>query len=76
MPYKNLDKALLFRPTSYFVWKFEDFDELQLSYGSIFPWIIFLEIIEICLNLGIGFYITWLVLPNYKKISLSKPILD
>ena len=29
----------------------------------------FLEIIEICLNLGIGFCITWLVLPNYKNIS-------
>ena len=36
MPYKNLDKALFFRQTSYFFWKFEDFDELQLSYGSIF----------------------------------------
>ena len=29
MPYKNLHKALLF-------WKFENFDELQLSYRSIF----------------------------------------
>ena len=29
----------------------------------------FLEIIEFCLNLGIGFCITWLVLPNYKKSS-------
>ena len=29
----------------------------------------FLEIIEVCLNLGIEFCITWLVLPNYKKIS-------
>ena len=29
----------------------------------------FLEIIKVCLNLGIGFCITWLVLPNYKKIS-------
>ena len=29
----------------------------------------FLEIINICLNLGIRFYITWLVLQNYKKIS-------
>ena len=28
----------------------------------------FLEIIEICLNLGIRFCITWLVL-NHKKIS-------
>ena len=28
----------------------------------------FLEIIEVCLNLGIGFCITWLVLPTYKKI--------
>ena len=27
----------------------------------------FLEIIEVCLNLGIGFCVTWLVLPNYKK---------
>ena len=27
----------------------------------------FLEIVEVCLNLGIGFCITWLVLPNYKK---------
>ena len=24
----------------------------------------FLEIIDLCLNLGIGFCITWLVLPN------------
>ena len=30
----------------------------------------FLEIIEVCLNLGIGFCITWFVLPNYEKISL------
>ena len=30
----------------------------------------FLEIIEVYLNLGIGFCITWLVLPTYKKISL------
>ena len=29
----------------------------------------FLEIIEVCLNLGIRFCITWLVLLNYKKIS-------
>ena len=29
----------------------------------------FLEIIEVYLNLGIGFCITWLVLPNYKNIS-------
>ena len=28
----------------------------------------FLEIIDVCLNLGIGFCITWLVLPA-KKIS-------
>ena len=26
--------------------------------------------IELCLNLGIGFCITSLVLPNYKKITL------
>ena len=29
----------------------------------------FLEIIEVCVNLGIGFCIIWLVLPNYKKTS-------
>ena len=29
----------------------------------------FLEMIEVCLNLVIGFCITWLALPNYKKIS-------
>ena len=29
----------------------------------------FLEIIDLCLNLGIGFCITWLALPSYKKIS-------
>ena len=30
----------------------------------------FLEIIiYLCLNLGIRFCITWLVLPNYKKVS-------
>ena len=28
----------------------------------------FLEIIDLCLNLGIRFCITWLV-PNYKEIS-------
>ena len=27
----------------------------------------FSEIIELCLNLGIEFCLTWLVLPNYKK---------
>ena len=27
----------------------------------------FLEIIEVCLNLGIRFCITWVVLLNYKK---------
>ena len=36
MPYKNLDKALFFWETRYFAWKFENFDELQLSYSSIF----------------------------------------
>ena len=30
----------------------------------------FSEIIALCLNLDIGYYITWLVLSNYKKISL------
>ena len=29
----------------------------------------FLEIIDLFLNLGIGFCTTWLVLPNYKEIS-------
>ena len=29
----------------------------------------FLEIINFCLNLGIGFFITWLVSPNYKEIG-------
>ena len=29
----------------------------------------FLEITDLCLNLGIGICITWLVLPNYKEIS-------
>ena len=29
----------------------------------------FLEIIDLCLNLGVVFCITWLVLPNYKKVS-------
>ena len=28
----------------------------------------FSKIIEVCLNLGIGFCLTWLVLPNYKKL--------
>ena len=36
----------------------------------------FLEIMEVCLNLGIWFCITWFVLPNYKKISSQKPILN
>ena len=30
----------------------------------------FLEIRDLWLNLGTGFCITWLVLPNYKEISL------
>ena len=30
----------------------------------------FLEIIDLCLNLSIGFCITWLVLTTYKEISL------
>ena len=34
----------------------------------------FLEIIDLCLNLGIGFRITWLILPNYKEISPWKQI--
>ena len=29
----------------------------------------FLEIIDLCHNLGIGFCITWLVLPNCKEIN-------
>ena len=29
----------------------------------------FLEIIDLSLNLGIGFCITWLEFPNYKRIS-------
>ena len=29
----------------------------------------FLEIIGVCLNLGIGSCITWLALPRYKKVS-------
>ena len=29
----------------------------------------FLEMIDLCLELGIGFCITLLVLPNYKEIS-------
>ena len=29
---------------------------------------VFLEIREVCLNLGIGFCITWSVLLSYKKI--------
>ena len=28
----------------------------------------FLEVIKACLNLDIGFCITWLVLPSYKKL--------
>ena len=32
----------------------------------------FVEIVEVCLNLGIGFFIIWLVLPNYKKIDYVK----
>ena len=27
----------------------------------------FLEIIDLCLNVGIGFCTTWLVLPNWEK---------
>ena len=30
----------------------------------------FLEVIDLCLKLGIRFSITWLVLPNHIKISL------
>ena len=35
----------------------------------------FSEIIQICLNLGLEFWIARLVLPNYKKITPKKPIL-
>ena len=31
----------------------------------------FLKIIEVYLNLGIGFCITWLILPNYKKTNFK-----
>ena len=34
--YKNLDKDLLSSRNWYFVWKFENFDELQLHYSSLF----------------------------------------
>ena len=34
----------------------------------------FLEMIDLCLNLDVGFCITWLVLPNCKEISRQKPI--
>ena len=34
----------------------------------------FFEIIDLCLNLGIRFCVTWLVLSNYKEISSWKPI--
>ena len=37
MPYKNLDKILLFLRNQVFcLWKFENFDKLQLSCSSIF----------------------------------------
>ena len=36
----------------------------------------FLEIIDLGLNLGIRFYITLLVLPNYKKPTPQKLILN
>ena len=32
----------------------------------------FLEILDLCLNLGIGFCINWLVLSNYKEIIARK----
>ena len=36
MPYKNLDKALLFLRNQVFCLKFENFDELQVLYSSIY----------------------------------------
>ena len=41
----------------------------SLSKFSIFQTnsLVFSEIVKLCLNLGIEFCITWLVLPNYKK---------
>ena len=36
IPYKNIDKVLFFRENRYFVWQFENFDEIQLFYSSIF----------------------------------------
>ena len=36
MPYKNLDKALLSLRNEAFCLKFENFDELQLSFSSRF----------------------------------------
>ena len=38
---------------------FQFFRQKNLVFGNI----------ELCLNLGIGFCIAWLVLPNYKEIS-------
>ena len=34
----------------------------------------FLEIIDLCLNLGYRVCITWFILPNYKEISSQKTI--
>ena len=39
------------------------------SFQFFREWPGFSEIIELCLNSGIGFCITWFVLQNYEKIS-------
>ena len=71
MPCKNLDKALFFWETRYFVWKFENFDELQLSYSSIF----FVETSHTfstyhCLKKGhVGFFLFYLDLELFAKIK-------
>ena len=69
MPHKNLDKAHCFRETRYFVWKFENFDKLQLSYSSIF----FAETSHTfptyqCLQRGVGFFLFQLDLELFAKI--------
>ena len=69
MPHKNLDKAHCFRETRYFVWKFENFEKLQLSYSSIF----FAETSHTfptyqCLQRGVGFFLFQLDLELFAKI--------
>ena len=78
--YLNLDRALLFQETKLFVWKIENFDELQLPQSLIF----FAEILHMfpnwqCLQNGVrDFFVVvvclfrfWVINKNVKNESVE-----